>query len=101
MDFIPLEAITMELSDVAMGRRDADMVIKNGTLVNVNTKELQEHCDVAIYKGRIALVGNASHCIGQSTLVIDATGLYIAPGFMDGHIHVESSMLTEPSIAVQ
>ncbi len=62
--------------------------------MNVNTKELQEHIDVAIYKGRIALVGDASHCIGNSTEIIDATGLYIAPGFMDGHIHVESSMLT-------
>ncbi|NMB64100.1 MAG: hypothetical protein GYA16_04435, partial [Spirochaetes bacterium] len=59
MDFIPLENITMELADVAMGRRKADMVIKNGTLVNVNTKELQEHIDVALYKGRIALVGDA------------------------------------------
>jgi len=94
MDFIPLEDITMELADVAMGRRNADMVIKNGTLVNVNTKELLEHTDVAIYKGRIALVGDASHCIGKDTTIIDATGLYIAPGFMDGHIHVESSMLT-------
>lgn len=94
MDFIPLEQITMELADVAMGRRKADVVIKNGTLVNVNTKELLEHIDVAIYKGRIALVGDASHCIGNSTEIIDATGLYIAPGFMDGHIHVESSMLT-------
>ena len=94
MNFIPLETITMELADVAMGRRKADMVIKNGTLVNVNTKELQEHIDVALYKGRIALVGDASHCIGETTQIIDATGLYIAPGFMDGHIHVESSMLT-------
>ncbi|MCX8125234.1 MAG: adenine deaminase [Spirochaetes bacterium] len=94
MELIPLENITMELADVAMGRRKAHMVIKNGTLVNVNTKELQEHCDVAIYKGRIALVGDASHCIDSTTEIIDATGLYIAPGFMDGHIHVESSMLT-------
>ena len=94
MEFIPLESITMELSDVAMGRRKADMVIKNGTLVNVNTKELQEHIDVAIYKGRIALVGNASHCIGDTTTIIDATGLFISPGFMDGHVHIESSMVT-------
>ncbi len=94
MDFTPLETITMELADVAMGRKNADMVIKNGTLVNVNTKEIQEHCDVAIYKGRIALVGDATHCIGSETQIIDASGMYIAPGFMDGHIHVESSMLT-------
>ena len=92
--FIPLEDITMELSDVAMGRRAAELVIKNGKLVNVNTKEIIEGVDVAVYKGRIALVGDASGCIKDDTEVIDATGYYLAPGFMDGHIHVESSMLT-------
>ena len=92
--FIPLEDITMELSDVAMGRRGADLVIQNGKLVNVNTKEIIEGVDVAVYKGRIALVGDASGCIKDDTEVIDATGYYLSPGFMDGHIHVESSMLT-------
>ncbi len=92
--FIPLENITMELSDVAMGRRAAELVIKNGKLVNVNTKEILEGMDVAVYKGRIALVGDASKCIDENTTVMDATGYYLSPGFMDGHIHVESSMLT-------
>jgi len=92
--FIPLEEITAELSDVAMGRRSAEMVVKNGRLVNVNTHEIQDGIDVAVYKGRIALVGDASGCSGDQTQVIDATGYYLAPGFMDGHIHVESSMLT-------
>lgn len=49
--------------------------------------------DVAISHGRIAYVGQADHCIGEDTKVIDATGSYIAPGFLDGHIHVESSMI--------
>lgn len=92
--FIPLEEITMELSDVAMGRRPADLVIKNGRLVNVNTHEIQDGVDVAVYRERIALVGDASACIGDNTRMIDATGYYVSPGFMDGHIHVESSMLT-------
>ena len=92
--FIPLEEITLELSDVAMGRRQADLVIQNGRLVNVNTHEIQDGMDVAVYGGRIALVGDAAACIGDSTQVIDATGHYLAPGFMDGHMHVESSMLT-------
>ncbi len=92
--FIPLEDITMELSDVAMGRRGADLVIKNGKLVNVNTREILEGVDVAVYKGRVALVGDAAGCIGDDTKIMDATGYYLSPGFMDGHIHVESSMLT-------
>ncbi|MFZ7110368.1 MAG: adenine deaminase [Desulfatiglandales bacterium] len=94
IQYVPLEQITMELSDVAMGRRAADLVIRKGRLVNVNTHEIQDGTDVAIYKGRIALVGDASGCIGAGTLIVEAGGCYLAPGFMDGHIHVESSMLT-------
>lgn len=90
----PLETITMDLCDVAMGRRPADLVIQKGKLVNVNTHEIQHDMDVAVYGGRIALVGDASACIGDATRVIDADGCYLCPGFMDGHIHVESSMLT-------
>ncbi|MBW1723565.1 MAG: adenine deaminase [Deltaproteobacteria bacterium] len=92
--FIPLEEVTRELCDVAMGRLAADMVIRRGRLVNVNTLEILEGVDVAVKKGRIALVGDASGCIGEDTHVIDAKGYYLTPGFMDGHIHVESSMLT-------
>ncbi len=92
--FVPLEEVTMQLSDVAMGRRPAHLVIQNGRLVNVNTHEIQDGIDVAVYRGRIAFVGEASACIGDGTQIIDATGYYVTPGFMDGHIHVESSMLT-------
>ena len=53
-----------------------------------------ENVDVAVSEGRIAMVGDCKHCIGENTQVIDASGKYLAPAFMDGHIHVESSMLT-------
>ncbi len=56
--------------------------------------EILPHTDVAVRKGRIALVGDARGCIGPQTRVVDAEGRYLAPGFLDGHIHVESSMLT-------
>ena len=90
----PLYEITRKMANVAMGAEKADMVIKNARLVNVCTAEIQEGIDVAIAEGRIALVGDASHCIGDNTKIIDATGQYIAPGFMDAHIHVESAMVT-------
>ena len=90
----PLYEITRTMANVAMGVEKADMVIKNAKLVNVCTAEIQEGIDVAIAEGRIALVGDASHCIGENTKIIDATGQYIAPGFMDAHIHVESSMIS-------
>lgn len=90
----PLWEASPILAAVAQGRTPAEIVIRNGTLVNVCTHELQESIDVAISQGRIALVGDASHCIGEGTEVIDAAGAYIAPGFLDGHIHVESSMIS-------
>ncbi len=94
VEVAPLYEMTKQLSLVAMGQIKADLVIKGGKLVNVNTKEIIPNVDVAITGGRIALVGDASHTIGEKTEVIDASGYYITPGFMDGHIHVESSMLT-------
>jgi len=90
----PLWQVTATLAAVAQGTRPAETVIRHATLVNVCTAELQEGIDVAIACGRIAYVGaDASHCIGADTQVIDAAGAYLAPGFLDGHIHVESSML--------
>ncbi|MCR5717178.1 MAG: amidohydrolase family protein, partial [Lachnospiraceae bacterium] len=90
----PLYEMTRRLALVAQGIEKADLVIRNARLVNVCTAEIEEHIDVAIAGGRIALVGDAAQCIGEQTKVIDAAGSYIAPGFMDGHIHVESSMVT-------
>lgn len=83
-----------ELSAVAQGFIPAEAVIKNAKLINVCTKEIIENTDVALHSGRIALVGDASHCIGEGTTVYDAAGAYIAPGMLDGHIHIESSMLS-------
>ena len=89
-----LAEVTEKLVAVAQGREPADTVIKNARLVNVNTAEIVSGVDVAITHGRIALVGNALHTISENTQVIDAKGCYITPGFMDGHMHVESSMLS-------
>ncbi|MDW8034598.1 MAG: adenine deaminase [Nitrososphaerota archaeon] len=84
---------------VALGKEKADLVIENGTLVNVFTGELIENTGIAIVKNRIALVGKTSHTIGSNTIVIDARGKYLTPGFLDGHVHVESSMLTVTQFA--
>ena len=89
----PLWECSKTLSAVAQGLAPAETVIKGAKLVNVCTAEIQEDVDVAIAEGRIAYLGQADHCIGENTQVIDAKGQYIAPGFLDGHIHVESSMM--------
>jgi adenine deaminase len=53
------------------------------------------HTDIAIVGGHIAYVGpDASHTIGKKTKVIEAKGRYLVPGLLDGHMHVESGMIT-------
>ena len=94
-----LEEATRLLVRTALGREKADLVIRGGNLVNVNSGELLENVDVAIKRDRIALIGKADHTIGDSTLVIDARGQYLVPGFLDGHVHVESSMVTVTQFA--
>lgn len=86
--------ITAELSQTAMGILKADTVIKGGRVVNVNTGEIMKNQDISIKHGRIVLVGTAEHTIGENTRVINAAGYYLVPGFLDGHLHVESSMLS-------
>lgn len=91
---VRLEDVTKLLVATAMGRKKADLVIKDGILININSRELLENVDVAVKNGRIALVGKADHSIGNETTVINAADKYIVPGFLDGHVHVESSMVT-------
>lgn len=96
----PLYEAGATLSAVAQGQQFAELVVKNARLVNVCTGEIQYPIDVASVMGRIAYVGpDASHCVGPETKVVDAEGKYLAPGLMDGHIHLESSMMTAAPFA--
>lgn len=94
-----LHQFTRTLVDTAMGRQKADLVVSNASLVNVNSGEILEKQDVAVKKDRIALVGNAKHMIGPETQIIDAEGKYVAPGLIDGHMHIESAMVTATQFA--
>src|SRR5690606_32162705 len=83
------------LVDVATGRAPADLVVRNGRGVNVHSGEIIESTDLAIAGGRFAYCGrDASHAIGPATVVVDAGGRYLVPGLCDGHMHVESGMVT-------
>lgn len=85
---------------VAAGRAPADLVITGGRLVNVQTREVLDGWQVAIAAGRFAYVGpDASHCIGPQTQVVAADGRYLIPGLCDGHMHIESGMLTPAEFA--
>ena len=86
---------TRKLVDCAMGRLPADLVIRKGQWVSVQSGEIVPETDIAILNGRIAYVGpDASHTIGAQTKIIEAKGRFLVPGLMDGHMHVESGMLT-------
>jgi adenine deaminase len=83
------------LVDVATGRKPADLVVRNGRWVNVHSGEIIPGTDLAIVGGRFAYCGpNAGHAIGKGTKVVDAGGRYLVPGLCDGHMHVESGMVT-------
>jgi len=87
--------LTRSLVDVAMGRASADLVILNGKWVSVQSGEIIPGTDIAIKDGHIAYVGeDAQHTISKKTKVIDAKGRYLVPGLLDGHMHVESGMVT-------
>jgi adenine deaminase len=72
-----------------------DLVFENITVVDVIAHELRQ-ANVAIRQGHIAYVGNEA-CHAKHT--IDGTGKFLSPGFMDSHVHVESSMLSLPEFA--
>jgi adenine deaminase len=89
-----------KLVDVASGRTPADLVVRRGRWVNVHSGEIVPATDIAVSAGRFAYCGpDARHTIGPDTKVIDANGRYLVPGLCDGHMHVESGMLTVTEFA--
>ncbi|MEO0357086.1 MAG: adenine deaminase [Pseudomonadota bacterium] len=90
--------VAADLIAVAAGRAPADMIIQGGRVANVQTREMLRW-DVAIKSGRFAYVGpDAGHCIGADTDVI-TTDKTLIPGLCDGHMHIESGMLTPAEFA--
>lgn len=71
----------------------ADIVFTGGNVINVVTREVYA-ADVAVKGKYILMIGDANSLIGPDTNVVDVTGMYISPGFIDSHMHFESSMLT-------
>ncbi len=90
-----------ELSRAALGRAPADLVIQGGRLVNVLTGEIYP-ANVAVKAGRVAAIGEVSAAVDTNTVVIDASGQYVLPGFIDQHVHTYESQLnvTEYATAV-
>ena len=78
---------------IARGEKPAELLFKNTRLVNVLSGEIHP-ADVAVEDGRVIGFGNY-----EAKTVIDLKGAYLAPSLIDGHFHVESSLLTAPEFA--
>lgn len=83
-----MRAMTKDLVDFATGKQKSDLVLKNANLVNVCSAEIYE-TDIAIAEGIIVGLGRY-----EGRKEIDARDNYIVPGLIDGHTHIEMSMLS-------
>ena len=85
-----MNSITLkEIIQYSRGEKKADLLLKNGHVINVFTGEIIR-ADVAVARGLIIGVGQSYSAIET----IDLAGRFICPGFIDGHLHIESTMLT-------
>lgn len=87
-----MRSVQRKLS-IARGDRPAELLFKNANLVNVLSGEVYR-TNVAVDDGRVVALGEY-----EAAKVIDLNGSYLAPSLIDGHFHVESSMLTMPEFA--
>ncbi|KJS00740.1 MAG: hypothetical protein VR68_06555 [Peptococcaceae bacterium BRH_c4a] len=80
---------TSQLVNVAQGREPADVYIENGKLLCVYSGEILEGYNLAIRGSRVAYIGSSRDMVGSGTMVIDAGGQYLSPGYIDAHGHVD------------
>ena len=83
----------LHVIDVAAGRVPADLVLKNATYVNVFSNELSQ-CDIAVAEGLIVGMGEY-----HGKVEMDVSGKIVLPGFLDAHIHLESSLVSPTEFA--
>ncbi|MBU2530329.1 MAG: adenine deaminase [Elusimicrobia bacterium] len=79
--------------DISGGAKKVDLLIKNARVVNTFSGDIYK-THVAVHKGRVVGFGDYS-----ATKIIDIKNAYLAPGFIDGHVHIESSMVKIPEFA--
>ena len=75
-----------KLIETARGDRPAELFVRGGTIANVYSGELHEG-NVAVTGGRIAYVGEGERAVGPETRVIEASGMVVAPGYVEAHFH--------------
>ncbi|WP_319518711.1 adenine deaminase C-terminal domain-containing protein [uncultured Martelella sp.] len=90
----PLSDMTRQLADVASGRSDPDIVITGARVLSTYSERMLDDRELWISGGRIAAVKHAGAHRGKAADVYDAKGGIVAPGLVDPHLHIESSMVT-------
>lgn len=98
-DVLPLANVTRLLADVAAERLPPDLVITGGRLLSVYTDRILPNRELWITQGRIAAVKDAGTCRDSSVTRYDSKGGILAPGLVDPHVHIESSMMTACAFA--
>ncbi|MDV6374607.1 adenine deaminase [Deinococcus arenicola] len=91
------EADRKRLVRVARGEEPGDLLVRGAQVVQPATREIFE-ADVLVAGGRVAALGGAGMGF-EAARTVEAHGAFLAPGFMDGHIHIESSLLTPAGFA--
>ncbi|MDQ7785269.1 MAG: adenine deaminase [Desulfomonilaceae bacterium] len=79
--------------EVSLGKVPVDLLLTNGRLVNVFSGSIHD-ASIAIHRGRVVGFGDY-----DAVETVDLEGRYVSPGFIDGHLHLESSMLSIPEFA--
>ena len=84
------------LVKAALGKIKADLIIKKTNIVNVVTGEVLEKWDIIVYDGyivRVDKINDLEKYIGNKTVIVNGEEYYSIPGFIESHVHIESSML--------
>ena len=83
-----------DIIPVALGNEKPDVLLKNAKLINVFTGEIED-TNIALFRKRIAGIGDYN----EGKEIIDLEGMYVLPGFINAHLHIESSMLSPRQFA--
>jgi len=87
--------VLSERMAVARGEQPADLLLKNARLINFFTGKAAK-TNIALHQGYIAAIGETYKSGNE---IIDLNGAYVAPGFIDAHLHIESTLLFPPELA--
>jgi adenine deaminase len=96
----PLQEMTRGRAATAKRDLPATLIIRDGTLVSVAPGEILPNMSVAVQGPQVVYAGcDASHTTGEEIRAVEAEDRYVALGFLDGHCHIEGTLLTVTQFA--